>query len=1354
MSLENVTKQLRGTRKDAENAAEAIQQQFKLIRKGGTSSVASAALRILRQLCCALQDNYHKYADIYCNIVACLMPHVEPIAAKPEYWVNHLTSLQYIHHALCQQQTNAECKRFYSLVNAQRVQLQQKTDYKFYINMHIKHFYFYGQQMQKPSTATKDAMEQLCSAMLAMGTLFETMQQQHVGYSELIGELNQILGKRSGTFLKVIGSLPVAESNKMFEPLFKLIASNVGSTESLSKQLPEYLSALQALIQIDGFAWQQKAAALQKPLAVRLLHSLRLLYMELQLEGHALQLLYYHMKLLLKRETDTDAKKTYIDLVKNWQHFLGTQCAPAQSQEQWFIDLLVLFVRLQRQMHQPEGRTNCFEHFWRSLDGQNTAEAYAAHFELLQSLINSSRSISGKSSLVASCSNDISCQSMRKHCVFSLGCCAIAAYSTWQPTDQAKLSKIAQKGIGNIFNYAVDVLKVTACMKPNSVELVNLTWHLTNIADKITTDAQLELMQRLFKPLQKLFPLLEANAMRQLLRRIYKGSANCTKQPMLVAQLQSSYIAAINCPARQFQQLCLYYRTSPLSISIYELHEQSPLAIEMNAAEKRKFYELDMLTVLSSRKTPAMLQSLLLHYHTDYHMALLGRHLRTDSKTHKKLEVLRMRLQNMAQSQRLSRLEQLVLGHVSVGKLLEMLEGQKITVSIKETAEKVLEELLNKTNMQSINILAEMPLLKLATAAIDAFAVFFNEADAEPLSSDEALIDWEALIEDILVVAMTLSTMGYTQQADAAWLLLLRIARLLGDRFNYLRALSHFTSNYAQHPLVDLASEVAHAQLLLDELWPQLHIATYYKREHSILMLCLCHMALYYARLGSMSHVQLLLLQAERVRDQFVERVGKCDIIQLTLQSVRFRICYQQRHCSLVAKMPTALQQLDTLADSVRNFTSISSVDHGALVLLLGDLVRDSTECTANRLSELPNFGSSLLQVLLQGGMVLRVVEVLISWMWTNVRMECLEKALSKLRLIEHFLCIQPSELRPSQKKARDLVDAPLDGKSKPMEELMSQLQLEQFVEPIRKQLPQSATGFAPRLDMQAAVDSRLTLQRYMEHALPAPLKSLKLQCVYFTVGCLHAHLYFLNREHDQLDTFYAMANDWLLGDKQRGIALGPMLFVLQIYQANYLRDKQKYRGAIDITEPALQLANSEPAQHRIDVNYRSNLLLQLRTAQLQLHPTPKLPRPKQRALDFNISPEKKVKASASSKKPLKIVIYTDDASPLSDATNSVESSSSLECLDLNACQLIEIIDLSDDEPTVSLKPATTTRRNASASKKLEVPIRSSSKQRHDLPEVTPKTTTIRTRGRAKREEIVEPVIVPTTVSSRRRQRN
>lgn len=304
---------------------------------------------------------------------------------------------------------------------------------------------------------------------------------------------------------------------------------------------------------------------------------------------------------------------------------------------------------------------------------------------------------------------------------------------------------------------------------------------------------------------------------------------------------------------------------------------------------------------------------------------------------------------------------------------------------------------------------------------------------------------------------------------------------------------------------------------------------------------------------------------------------------------------------------------------------------------------------------------------------------------------------------------------------------------------------------------------------------------------------SVQLQCIYFMAGCLHARLYFLNREHEQLDDFYALANAWLQQNDARGNALGHMLLVLHIYQANYLRARRRQQQAIELTETALKLAGSEQLQQRIDVNYRYNLLLQLRTAQLELQP-PSKPQNPRRALTFNISPEEKQlrpasKAATASKKPAKFAIYTEEVRPASSTTSSSSSSSSSsenassperkstkskynKRLDLNACQLIDIIDLSDDETeaVVQLQPAKSTSALSTRSTRtrtqrqpdtLVAPLRRTATAPNPLSaEATPKT--IGTRARTRRQNTAEQPTTTTTtatpkvdsVSSRRRHRN
>lgn len=474
MSLGDLKEQLRGSRTEAKDAAKLIQVQFERIRNGGTTSVALRALKyelnILRQLCCALQENFHQHADIYCDIAAGMLIHVAPHLPQPDYWVNHLMSLQYIHHALCRevsqwallerirtvhlitsftrQQTIKQCQRFYELINAQPCQMQNKSEYKYYIDIHIRHVYFFGHQLGKQSAAS-EAKTQLCQALQALGKLLENMLQlkaeQNDGYSELMGELNQLLGKRSIGYLKNLASLPLASMNRLWKPLFKLIACNGGTTDQLNAQFPEYLSALLALLQLDDNVWQlqQPVAQAQTPLSLQLLHSCRELYKNQTAQNDALQLLYNYLKLL--NTQSADLKRSYIDLAEKFVQFFEHKAVP-HAQEQWYLDFLFVLVRVQKHLHQIDNKAPSLERFWQCLGGQDSAAAYAAHFELLQCLTSMAMKIGRGSPLAASCSgNDASCLSVRKHCVFTLGCCATVAYSSWQPEAQATLPKVNLK---------------------------------------------------------------------------------------------------------------------------------------------------------------------------------------------------------------------------------------------------------------------------------------------------------------------------------------------------------------------------------------------------------------------------------------------------------------------------------------------------------------------------------------------------------------------------------------------------------------------------------------------------------------------------------------------------------------------------------------------------------------------------------------------------------------------------------------------------------------------------------------------------------------------------------------------
>ncbi|XP_041449056.1 protein three rows [Drosophila obscura] len=1409
----DIVNQLKGTRSDVKAAATTIEWKFREFSKGiGTNDAYPIRfeLSVLRQLCLALKDNLHQHADLYCDIVATMLPHMEPCEEKPSLWEAHLTSLRYIHHGLCQEKTLKECQKMYGLIRSQRCRLQEEGDYKFYLDIHLTHFNGIHLQMQK-QTLPIAATDQLYDALEAMGVLFDTMRQRKVAKNAaLLVQLNEALFmKRSRGFLKSLSALPSECTVKMYDPLLKLLSCNWGIPSfELSNQFSEYLGLVLALMHIDIFSIE---APLQQQLALQLLRICRDLYRNISPQNYAIQLLYYYVKLLYGREATPTFKLTYIDLCKKFVAFFEHKGA-THAKEQWFMDLLVFLQRVQTLLLQSSSKAPPFDIFWQQLEGDDSPKAYTAHFQLLYGCLVAAVNVV-RSPLGTSCTSD-ACKSIRRHCLLSFGMCALEAFNNWQHTTEKMTDRTHHKPFLNILVYTMDVAKNTKCLGPTAAEIVKLVRQLALVIERVACPEQMSLLLPLMEPLQQIRPLIAIHDMHCLLRRIYKASVHCQSSDM-ANRLQSSYLAAQTNPSRLHTQLCVHYHNAKNSEKcVYEWHESSPLLNPLTPAQKNQLYDVDLLAVLHFLSAPPLplLQSLLRCRRNDYHLVLLARKMRADSEMVRQCEELRSQLQSTALQQPLTRMQELAIGHASVSVLLEALEAQKTKVSIKETAENSLETFIVKNNLLELNIKREHRLVALATGAIAGFAAFFQRADQEPLDCDETPIDWEALIDDAVAAAMALSSMGYMAQADDAWLLLLRIGRMLDERFTYLRALTHFLAQ--DHPSpnqqLQLSEEVDRAQELLNDLWPQLKNGHFFKRHHTIVMLCLCHMASYYARQDCLCHAQLLLLQAEELRSEFDERLGKSDIVLITIQTVRFRLEYQRKkRSSGLPRMPTPLRQLDTLVDSVRNFYGLSSVDLGALQLLLADLVRESTECAANRLTERLGFTGIMLNMVLQSGMALRAIEVLISWLWMNLQMEYLDKAQSKLRLLDHLLAIKPLSLtlveQPSTKGV-PAIAAKDDPKSNGISELTSNMLLMQLVEPIRKQNQLDvATPKFPAIHDSSP--SSLQLQRYVskQEAPPHLRECMQLQCIYFIVGCLHARLSFLKRENDQLDDFYVRAGSWLQEDSARTATLGSMHLVQELYHVNYLRYRKKHKEAIRYAEAGLMLKCQT-----VDINYGFNFMSQLKTAQVELRPAGKeKAKTLRRALAFNTSPEikgrkalvettAKTKASASARKTPRFKIYTElelrppigSGSSSSSSKSGIENTPPSDHVDLNACQAIEISD--DDsafvpasaaaavaaplkrsqsvpvkatktrsarvrnqlkvaeiielDDTVEVTPPTT---SAATAKRYQTTDARSTRARNRQAEETPATTRGRTRGK-----VPELTPQPETVSLRRRQRN
>ncbi|KAH8266272.1 hypothetical protein KR038_005632 [Drosophila bunnanda] len=1348
----------KGTRSDIEAACRTVEAEFRKIAEGlrrGTTDALYALryeLSVLRHICFAVKENPQRNGDLYGDIVGVMLPHVRPCEEKASLWETHLTSLRYILHVLCHERSIGACQRMYGLVRAEPCRLQEETNYKIYLDIHLTHFNGIYMLMQK-QLLPLEASNQLCQALDSLGDLFEVMRLKKITKTgPLLERLNETLfGKRSKTFLKSLSFLPSESLTKMLGSLLKLLATS--STSELSNQFSEYLSFMLALIQIDMLSPEPS-----QQLSLQLLRVCKELFRQETNLTYALQLLYYYLKLLYVREATPNFKRTYIDLMRKFQNFFEHKATP-HATEQWLADLLVAIQRLQTLLQQSGSKLQSpFQVYWQQMEGDGSPEAYAAHFQLLYSCAGLATNVT-RSPLASSCSNE-ACTSVRRHCMLAFGLCALDAYINWQPTQEQKADKGPHKPLLGILNFTMDVAKSLKCLGPASIELIKLVRQLTHVADQVSCPEQMSLLCHLLEPLQKLRPLIPHQEMRGLLRRLFKASVYC-KDPQRAGGLCASYLASLTNPARLRSQICSHYHQQgkeekEIQKSVFEWHESCPLPYPLTPVEKKQLYETDLFAVLHYVRSPSVthLKSLIRCRMSDYHLVLLARQLRNDRSILSELQELISKL-NARSS--LTRMEHLSLGHANVAQLLDALEAQKCTVSSKETGENLLEELLLRQNLSEINIQREQRLVNLASDAIAGFNAFFCRADEEPLGSEETAIDWEALMDDAVAAAMALTTMGYQAQADDAWLLLLRIGSMLMDRFTYLRALTHFLAQNEVNPRLklNLSEEVKRAEDLLDDLWPQLPSGRFFKRQDSTVMLCLCHLASYYARQECFSHAQVILLLVEQLRGELPERLGKTDIVSITLQAVRFRLSYEQRNPEQYPRMPTPLRQLDTLQDNVRNFCNLSSLDGSSLQLLLSTLVRESTECSANRLSERLAFSNIVLKLVLQSGLALRTIEVFLAWLWTNLQMENLDRAQSKLRLIEHCLGIK----RLQRKEAEPLAIEKKEVQDPALSDLASNMHLLQLVEPIRKQQQHLDVALPSVLSLRPnSPSSQLSLDRYLNLSeAPAVVRgNFQLQSTYFVMGCLHARLCFLQRNSDQLDDFYASAESRLRESPELSASLGSMLKVQQLYRAHYLRFRGQHVEAITVA----QLGLDAPLQ-AMDIDYNYNFMTQLKTAQLELKPETEAVQCQslRRALNF-LSPERKNEtpsdrdsSTKSAKKGPKFKIFTElELRPPSAASHSSGSSNEYTPpASMDTCQPIVLSDDDDESPcsTASLKPSlpkTTEKPKPKANSKLNMAIyvddspeaapmpsqkvtgRSTRAARLRQPEETPKTATRRPR--------------------------
>ncbi|XP_046810107.1 protein three rows [Lucilia cuprina] len=537
--------------------------------------------------------------------------------------------------------------------------------------------------------------------------------------------------------------------------------------------------------------------------------------------------------------------------------------------------------------------------------------------------------------------------------------------------------------------------------------------------------------------------------------------------------------------------------------------------------------------------------------------------------------------------------------------------------------------------------------------------------DSEPISMNDAIIDWESILDDLASLALCLQLSGYMEHCSRIWLLHYKCSRLIQDAFSALRGLTFFCE-YSEHygkndnnKAFELEDEI---QYHFPTIMQGLENLTNLQRQtyQNYILLAVLQIAYYYARTSRLTFAQMLIQYVEEKHAELVERLGRYDIILATMDVIKFRLMWKHfdaaKSTADEKSVRTSaenlllhrclLHEVQETLDRLYEFSYISSCDGLLYSIMIIGLVQELAECTVNRLCD--NFINALFiattKCTLLMGLALRFVQVMGMWMWVNLQMEYVDKAQTKLKIIEYVMGMKSlNEImeKSTKKTISDIQSSTLLPTQ--CVELFTQNQYNPGMEAIRR-LAQVHLSPIKTDKLQLSPSHRNTdLKRYFKCNVDAKLmpQNEQIEWTLFMVGCLNARLYFLVEDYDQLETFYERGSKWLQmrnNSFNKKYYKNIQLMAMQHY-ANFLRARKKYDKAVQCLQYGMELC--ENMKFYVDAVYYVNFQLQLLATQKQMGDCSnvKVQLPTfskiRRALQFNISPEN-VQLKEQAKKDLK----------------------------------------------------------------------------------------------------------------------
>lgn len=285
---------------------------------------------------------------------------------------------------------------------------------------------------------------------------------------------------------------------------------------------------------------------------------------------------------------------------------------------------------------------------------------------------------------------------------------------------------------------------------------------------------------------------------------------------------------------------------------------------------------------------------------------------------------------------------------------------------------------------------------------------------------DDAIIEWEAILDDLSAVAVYMQLSGYLNYSLQVWMLLFNCAQLVQDNFAVYRCLTFFCehSNYLETEAMfvqfDLQSEInKYSPFITYDL---MNLSALQRRYQHIVLTAVLQFAYHYARCSRYDYAQMLIeyvrLKQPDIREQ---RQDVYDIILATLDTISFRLLWRNYKATTLKSAAInksengvmlnqcVVKEMEAILERFRGFTCFSTLDNVAYMNLLFQLTLEMAECCANRLTDnhLNIFLIAACRLSLQNGLALRTIQLMSMWMRLNLQMEFVDNAQLKLMIVE-----------------------------------------------------------------------------------------------------------------------------------------------------------------------------------------------------------------------------------------------------------------------------------------------------------------------------------------------------------------